>query len=83
LHHKEVHQKLRGNKRIEEKAFMMKFKKMMHKKGQSSRKTKPKLRNYTIVVNQDIGSCLNVPHLKRKKKIPTTKKTKKEITNIV
>lgn len=62
---------------------MMKFKKMMHKKGQSSRKTKPKLRNYTIVVNQDIGSCLNVPHLKRKKKIPTTKKTKKEITNIV
>jgi len=57
---------LRGNKRIEEKTFMMKFKKMMHKKGQSSRKTKPKLRNYHSCGESKYWKLFECPHLKRK-----------------
>jgi hypothetical protein len=44
-HQKEACQKLKGNKKIEKEVLVMKFKKMRHKKGQSTRKKKPKLGN--------------------------------------
>jgi len=44
-HQEKACQKLKGNKKIEEKALMMKFKKMRHNKEQSLRKIKPKLGN--------------------------------------
>jgi hypothetical protein len=43
-HQKEACQKLKGNKKIEKKPLMMKFKKMRHNKGQSLRRKKTQTR---------------------------------------